>query len=57
MILMYILIALLIIAVIYLWFEIKKLKSSTVKIITNKQGEAILIYKNEEIYNHKLETK
>lgn len=57
MILIYILIILIIIFVIFLWLEIKKIKSSKIKIITNHNGEVVLIYKDEEIYNYKLKKK
>ena len=57
MILIYILTTVLLIAVMYLWLEVKKLKATKFSIKENANGEVILTYNKQEIYNYKLENK
>lgn len=53
MILAYILIIILLVAVVYLWREVKKIKATSITLKENDLGEVILKYKGEEIINYK----
>lgn len=57
MILSYILIVILIAAVALLYKKVLKLESSQLKIHEKPNGELVITYAKEEIYNYKLEKK
>lgn len=57
MILAYTLIVLLSAAIVYLWLEVKKLKATKLGIKQEANGEVILTYNKQEIYNYKLENR
>lgn len=57
MILAYILIILLIIAVIYLYIQLQKVKSAQLGLLEKDNGEVVLLYNNQEIINYQLQKK